>query len=112
MKTYRVSNTFETVGIPAAETYRTPEQAEAAAEKMREGIAIMVADWETPDRYSSHADGWANEIEAWEKAEEIAGVEYDEDGDRTANSPTRYGIEVGRYIAKLCVGIEEREEDE
>lgn len=110
MKTYIVSQTFETLGDPCRSEYTRKRDAERAANLLRRDIAEMVAGWETPDAYPTQRTGYTNEIEAWESAAETAGVEYDDNGERTANSPETYGREAGREIAEAAVGIEIEEQ--
>lgn len=95
---FRVSQQFETLGDPCAETVETREAAEAAAAKMRGEIAAMVAGWETPaaDDETSPT-GYADEIAAWAHAATLA------DGAAT------YGQSAGEYIAEQAVEIEEVE---
>jgi len=93
---FRISQTFETLGDPCAETFDTREAAEAAASKMRGEIAEMVAGWATPDADDERRPtGYSNEIAAWAHAVNLA------DG-----APT-YGREAGEYIAEQAVEIEE-----
>ena len=100
MKVFRISQTFETLGDPCAETFDTREAAEAAASKMRGEIAEMVAGWATPDADDERRPtGYSNEIAAWAHAVSLA------DG-----APT-YGREAGEYIAEQAVEIEEIEEE-
>ena len=110
MKTYIVSQTFESLGDPCTETFTRKRDAERAAERLRRDISEMVAEFETPDRYRTDETGFLGEIEAWRAAAEIAGVEYDEYGNRTAASPKTYGREAGDYIAHSAVSIEIEEE--
>lgn len=110
MKTkYIVSQTFETLGHASESEHTTLESAEAASETLRCEIAEMVSGMETPDS-KSKPTGFSHECDAWNRADEIAGVAYDEFGNRTPNSPTRYGIRAGRYIANLAVSIESVED--
>ena len=96
----RISQTFETLGDPCAETFDTREAAEAAASKMRGEIAEMVAGWATPDADDERRPtGYSNEIAAWAHAVSLA------DG-----APT-YGREAGEYIAEQAVEIEEIADD-
>ena len=92
---FRISQGFETLGDPGAETVETREAAEAAAAKLRGEIAEMVAGWETPDADADSPTGYSNEIEAWAHAVSLA------DGAST------YGREAGEYIAEQAVEIEE-----
>lgn len=109
---YKVSQTYETLGDPAAETFPTRGEAEAGAVRMRGEIAAMVAEWETPASFNDHRGGCIHESEAWDEAERLAGVEYGEDGDRTASSPKKWGLVAGEYIAGEAVEIEEIEEED
>lgn len=96
--TFRISQGFETLGDPCAETVETREAAEAAAAELRGEIAEMVAGWETPDADDeSSPTGYSNEIEAWAHAVGLA------DGGRT------YGTAAGAYIAEQAVMVEEIE---
>lgn len=106
MKTYIVNQTFETLGDPCRETFTRRRDAERAANRLRRAVAEMVADWETPACYDPHPAGFSKEIEAWKSAEETAGVTYDDNGDRTADSPETYGREAGEEIADAAVQIE------
>ena len=93
---FRISQGFETLGDPSAETVETREAAEATAVKLRGEIAEMVAGWETPDiDDDSSPTGYSNEIEAWAHAEALAG------------GASTYGREAGEYIAEQAVEIEE-----
>ncbi len=95
-----VSQGFESLGDPCAETFETREAAEAAAAKLRDGIAEMVAGWETPPADDeSSPTGYSNEVEAWAHAVTLA------DGAST------YGREAGDYIAEQAVEIEEIDRD-
>lgn len=103
---FTVSQTFESLGDPCPEVFTNIEEAEEAAEVFRKEIASMVSGWEVPRvRYHSDTGGCSNEIAAWEKAQDIANVEY-EDGELTDEGPTEWGDEVGAYIANLAVTIE------
>ena len=94
--TFRINQTFETLGDPCAKTFETREAAEAAAATLRSGIAEMVAGWETPDSDAeSSPTGYSNELEAWAHAVSLA------DGAIT------YGAAAGSYIAEQAVEIEE-----
>lgn len=105
---FTVSQTFETLGDPCAESFETREEAEAAAVAMRRDIAAMVAKWETPSERPTRKTGFTAELGAWNEALEIAGVAYDADTSTvTADSPMVYGIEAGEHIANLSVMIEE-----
>lgn len=106
-----VSQTFETLGAHCAETFDSREAADVAAGKLREDIAGMVSDWETPEHDDSEKTGSTREIAAWDQAEELAGVEFDDDGDRTSESPKTWGIIAGRHIASKAVSIETADEE-
>lgn len=106
-----VSQTFETLGAPCTETFDSREAADAAAAKLREEIAGMVSDWETPEHDNPEKTGSTSEIAAWTQAEELAGVEFDDAGDRTPESPKTYGIIAGRHIASKAVSIETSDEE-
>ena len=95
---FRISQGFETLGDPCAETVESREAAEAAAAKLRGEIAEMVAGWETPaaDDETSPT-GYSNEIKTWAHAATLA------DGGST------YGAAAGAYIAEQAVEIEEIE---
>jgi len=107
---FRISQTFETLGDNCEKTVATREAAEAWAETLRVTIAEMVAGWETPAEYAGPGTGWAKEVAAWEKAEDIAGVTYDEEGMREKGSAETYGEAAGAYIAEKAVEIEEIED--
>jgi len=104
-KKFTVSQTFETIGDPCPEVFTNLEDAEKAAEVFRNEIASMVSGWEVPASENLDRTGCSNEIAAWEKAQDIANVEY-VDGELTDESPTEWGAEVGAYIANLAVTIE------
>lgn len=108
MKTikYIVSQTFETLGHASKSEHTTLESAESALENLRVEIAQMVADMETPS-YTSKPTGYSHEIAAWNAAEKLAGVSYDDGGERTAGSPSKWGAKAGEYIADQSVSIEE-----
>lgn len=110
MKTYIVSQRFETLGVPGETRHNSKQDAEMAADKDRSEIAEMVAEWETPETEPRNQTGFASEIEAWKEAAVIAGVEYDDNGDRTESSPKTYGLAAGQYIAEQAVAIEENED--
>ena len=96
----RISQGFETLGDPSAETLDAREAAEAAAAKMRGEIAEMVAGWATPAADDeSMPTGYSNEIAAWAHAVSLA------DGAST------YGAAAGEYIAEQAVEIEEIADD-
>ena len=100
MRKFRISQTFETLGDPCAETFDTREAAALAASKMRGEIAEMVAGWATPDADDERRPtGYSNEIAAWAHAVSLS------DG-----APT-YGREAGEYIAEQAVEIEEIADD-
>jgi hypothetical protein len=109
MKTYIVSQTFYTLGDPCRAEYETEQDAANAAAVLRRDIAQMVAGWET-SRELTRKPGSANEIEAWRSAAETAGVKFDDDGERTPDSPETYGLAAGEEIAAQAVEIEEEEE--
>lgn len=93
---FRISQGFETLGDPSAETVETRAAANLAAGKLRGEIAEMVAGWETPDAdVASSPTGYSNEIAAWEHAAILA------DGAST------YGREAGEYIAEQAVEIDD-----
>ena len=106
-----VSQTFDTLGDPCEETFHSREAADVAAGKLSEIIAVMVSDWETPEHDDSQKTGFIGEIDAWTQAEELAGVEFDDAGDRTPESPKTYGIIAGRHIASKAVSIETSDEE-
>ena len=104
---YTVEQTFETLGHNARSSHRTRAAAEAQAERLQRQIAKMIAGWEIPDHQEMRT-GYANEINAWEQAERIAGVQYDDDGNLTTESPRVYGIVAGRMIARQAVAVRTR----
>ena len=106
---YQVEQTFETLGDNCRTTHRTKAAAEKQADKLRREIASMVADMETPEMFDCQPTGYAHEIEAWESAADTAGVEYDDNNERTANSPQKYGPAAGAEIADAAVEITEVE---
>lgn len=106
MKTYVVSQTFETIGDHRRLVFTRKRDAERAANLLRRIIASMVAEFETPAERVINETGRISEIQAWRSARETAGVDYDEDGNRTPNSPTTYGREAGMLIATASVEIE------
>jgi len=105
---YIVSQTFETLGDPCTENYATREEAENAACELRALIADMVANMATPTSAPSNL-GNSTEIEAWNKAHELCGWQWDEESD-DSTGPAKYGQEVGKYIADQSVTIEEEED--
>lgn len=111
MKNYIVSQTFETLGLPCRDIFTRKSDAERAANRLRRDIAEMVAGWETPINRPAPPTGYTSEIEAWKSAAETAGLEYEEDGFRTENSPKTYGREAGEEIAEAAVEIEIEIED-
>lgn len=102
---YIVSQNFETLGDPCAETFATREAAEKAAAEFRAMIAAEVAEMDTPQAQSSGL-GHSKDIEAWAEAHEICGWEWDCESD-TPKGPAKYGREAGEYIASQAVVIEE-----
>ncbi len=107
---YIVTQTFETLGDPCAETHKTREAAEAAAAGFRALIAEMVAEMDTPMAPPSKL-GHSNEIAAWAEAHELAGWEWDYENDEP-KGPAKYGRNAGEYIAKQAVEIQEVEDGE
>ena len=105
---YRVSQSFETLGDSGGETFGTRAEAEDAARKFEALIASDVAKMSTPDEREDRT-GNSSEIEAWEAAADLAGVEYNDDGERTEDSPSVYGEAAGQYIAEQAVEIEDVE---
>ena len=103
---YRVYQGFETLGDPCGETFDTRAEAEDAARKFEALIASDVAKMSTPDEREDRT-GNSSEIEAWEAAADLAGVSYDDDGERIG--PETYGVQAGQYIAQQAVEIEEVE---
>lgn len=89
---YVVRQTYETLGDPSMTTHTTREDAERAAETLRQEIAAMVATWERSGA-DADTDG-GSESEAWAHADAIA------DG-RT------YGAAAASYIAEQAVVIEQ-----
>ena len=70
---FRISQGFETLGDPCAETVESREAAEAAAAQLRGEIAEMVAGWETPDSDDETSPtGYSTEIDAWAHAATLA----------------------------------------
>lgn len=112
MKTYKVYQSFESLGDPNYQTFTRKRDAERAAERLRNQIAKWVAEMDTPDVQEISCAGYIHETEAWDQAQEIAGVEYENDDPwrRTAKSPATYGIEAGRHIAEAAVKIDVIEE--
>jgi hypothetical protein len=99
---FRISQTFETLGDPCGDpcgdTFETREAAVAAAARLRDEIAEMVAGWETPDADDETSPtGYTTEAAAWAHAVTLA------DGAAT------YGQAAGEYIAQQAVEIEEIE---
>ncbi len=90
---FRVSQRFERLGDPCAETFDTREAAEAAAEKLRAEIAAEVAGWEILE--TSRDTGWADEVKAFFDAACIAG------------DAETYGTEAAQFIAEAAVEIDE-----
>lgn len=107
-KQWRVSNTFETLGDPVESIHDSYLDTMEAGFKLRDALVDMVRHWLTPEERPSYP-GFAGEAVAWKRAEEIAGVKYDSDGNRTPESPTDYGSDAAYYIAKVAVKIEEVE---
>lgn len=96
--------TFETLGDPSRTEHTSLVAARKAANALRRDIAEMVSGWETPARRES-ATGSSAEIHAWSTALEIAGVEFDDAGERTPESPVTYGPIAGGYIAQKSIVI-------
>jgi hypothetical protein len=111
MPKFIVSQTFETLGDPCKSVHTTREAAETAADQLRDDLAKMIAAYETPDEWPGRTTGYSNEVDAWENAREIAGVEFGDDGRRTAGSPAVYGEEAAKFIAEQAVAIDEEEDD-
>jgi hypothetical protein len=109
---YIVSQTFEGLGDPCRTQWDTREQAEAEAASLRECIAKMVAEWDVPVEREHSRTGWANEIETWNNMAKIAGVEYDDEDNLTADSPQTWGMTAAAWLADQAVTIEEEEEEE
>lgn len=110
MKRYKIQQTFETLGDPVAFHADTKDVAHSLWINLRLLIAEMVAKWQT-DEHNKQTTGLAHEIVAWKNADRIAGVKFDDNGERTPDSPTVYGKEAGHYIAKCAVEITEEETD-
>lgn len=109
MKRYTVEQSFEGLGDPCKTVCLSLADAETQAAKLLREIADMVEPMCTPAHYDAQPTGYVREIEAWELALETAGVRYDEDGDRTPDSPETYGREAAEEIAAEAVVISEIE---
>jgi len=105
--TIRIRQRYATLGDPCAEMVETREAAEQVAERLRGEIAEMVAGMK-PEFDQGPDLGWADECEAWREAEDIAGIERDEDGHPSDTAQT-YGREAGAYIAERAVEVDEIE---
>ena len=106
---YIVTQTFETLGDPCAETHATREAAEIAAASFRALIADEVSEMSTPTAPPSGL-GNSDEISAWEEAHSLAGWKWDHEND-CGSGPAKYGRAAGEYIASRAVSIEEVEEE-
>jgi len=105
MTTFRVYQSFETLGDPDARRFQTRQLAEARADVLRDQIAAMVSSWPTPlERIADF--GNLLECEAWAEADRIAGVLYHEDTGERIEGPEIYGRLAGRFIANMAVKIE------
>jgi hypothetical protein len=102
---YRVFQSFETLGHEGEEFADTIEQAEAIKARQIMEIADMVSEMDTPDEAPTKQRGFVHESDAWKRAGQIAGMQYDDDGQYVAG-PTKYGKDGGRFIAELAVKIE------
>lgn len=89
---YVVRQTYETLGDPSASTHDTREDAERAAETLRQEIAAMVATWERSD---ADRDGGPENV-AWDHADAIS-------------TGRLYGPAAGAYIAEQAVTIDVEE---
>lgn len=105
---FLVYQSFETLGDPDLRTFASRILAEARADVMRDQIAAMVASWPTNPEKSA-ASGNLLECEAWNEAEQIAGVLYHEETGERIAGPELYGRLAGRFIANMSVKIEEME---
>jgi hypothetical protein len=112
MKTYTVSQNLETLGDPCETTYETLAEAEAAAETLKRTLAEWIANLGTPDYRNPCPSGCSSDINAWRDAEDAAGIKYDDDGNRTPESPRQYGLDAGWVVANAAVQIEENETDD
>ena len=109
--TYSVYQNFEGLGDTCERKFSALADAKRYADELRAEISAMVAEMDTADEYCPEAASIAIEIDAWQRAEGIAGVEYDPVTlRRSPNSPRKYGAEAGQYIADMAVVIEEGEE--
>lgn len=99
-----VRQTFESLGDPSETKHNNFYDADRAAWNLRGAIAEMVSGWKVPD-YASKT-GPASAVGAWREAERLAGVARDDNGRRTIESPTKYGITAGMYIASFAVEVD------
>jgi hypothetical protein len=70
MKTYIVSQTFDTLGDPCRTKHTTLRTALEAASALRENLAQLVAGQNTPDCQPCQPTGYIHECMAWEGAAE------------------------------------------
>ena len=103
-----VCQTFETLGDPCRKTFSSMGDAVQYRDTLAADIARMVSDTDTPSEFNPQTTGYISEIKAWEHAAEIAGVDYDEDGQRTG--PDKYGFIAGQFIASKCVSVDTEED--
>lgn len=96
MTKYRVYNSFETVGVPAAVETPDPTAAETYAEALRGNIVTIVMSFDVTERSGV---GYGPENDAWETAAELSA------GSRT------YTREAAEFIADKAVVIDEIETD-
>jgi hypothetical protein len=96
--TFRIYQSFETLGDPCAETATTAAEAAAIAARMVEEIAEMIAGGMSAPRDEdarTGRTGSAGELAAWDAAHEAAGE---------GNHLT---VETARIVARAAVQIEE-----
>lgn len=105
---FLVQQRFETIGDPCQSTHGTRSEAEVAATNLRRTIASTVAEWPTPEDNASRT-GLTDEVAAWQEAERLAGVVFDETGQRTDASPRTWGQTAAEFIAYQAVVVDEEE---
>lgn len=102
---YRVYQKFETLGDPSETTHTDWESADRAATGLKNSIAEMISEWETPE--SRTEGGFSGERLVWDEAAKMIGLEFSDTRDRTDDSPLKYGLEAGKLIAERAVVVEE-----
>ena len=102
---YRVYQSFETLGDPAMREFERRDEADEYEADLKRWVANEVASWPTPNE-KPRPMGFLIESDAWAEAAKIAGVEYNETGERIAG-PEIYGRLAGRFVSVMAVKVEE-----